>query len=136
MNIKKIMAMALSMTMAAGILGSCGGSDDDSGSGKSGGSGSASADGKIMKQISDIDTASLKGKTITLYTHGGNRVLGEEKKDADGNTYRDESYAYLKHLAEKFEQEYEIHVDLQVNSTEDDIKPLLQTQDPSIDIYT
>ncbi|MBQ4362636.1 MAG: extracellular solute-binding protein [Oscillospiraceae bacterium] len=95
---------------------------------------STSASG--FKRIADIDTAALKGTSITLYTHGGNRVLGEEKKDADGNTYRDESYAYLKHLAEKFESEYGVHVDLQVNSTEDDIRPLLQTNDPGIDIYT
>ena len=50
---------------------------------------STSASG--FKRIADIDTAALKGTSITLYTHGGNRVLGEEKKDADGNTYRDES---------------------------------------------
>ncbi len=89
-----------------------------------------------FKRISDINATALKGTSITLYTHGGNRVLGEEKKDENGNTYRDESYAYLKHLAEKFESEYGIHVDLQVNSTEDDIRPLLQTNDPGIDIYT
>lgn len=125
---KKMSAFALSILMATGSFASCG--DKDSGSDNKGGSDS------VYQKAEDIDTESLKGKTITLYTHGGNRVLGEEKKDADGNTYRDESYAYLKHLAEKFEAEYDIHVDLQVNSTEDDIRPLLQTQDPSIDIYT
>lgn len=118
-------------TAAAGNSGS-----SDSGDAASGDSASSGSSDKILKGIGDIDTESLRGKTITLYTHGGNRVLGEEKKDADGNTYRDEAYAYLKHLAERFEEEYGIHVDLQVNSTEDDIRPLLQTADPSIDIYT
>ncbi len=128
MKIKRLLAMALSLTMAVGVMASCG---DNGGAGKDNG------DGKTdFKSADEIDKDSLKGKTITLYTHGGNRVLGEEKKDEDGNTYRDESYAYLKHLAEKFEKEYDIHVELKVNSTEDDIRPLLQTQDPEIDIYT
>ena len=128
MKIKRLLAMALSLTMAVGVMASCG---DNGGAGKDNG------DGKTdFKSADEIDKDSLKGKSITLYTHGGNRVLGEEKKDEDGNTYRDESYAYLKHLAEKFEKEYDIHVELKVNSTEDDIRPLLQTQDPEIDIYT
>ncbi|MGN0667081.1 MAG: extracellular solute-binding protein [Huintestinicola sp.] len=132
MNTKKIIAAASSLVLVSSIFAGCGNNNNG---GTTGGS-TPSADGKILKSIADIDTESLKGTSITLYTHGGNRVLGEEKKDADGNTYRDESYAYLKHLAEKFESEYGVHVDLQVNSTEDDIRPLLQTADASIDIYT
>ena len=31
-----------------------------------------------FKRISDINATALKGTSITLYTHGGNRVLGEE----------------------------------------------------------
>lgn len=136
MNSKKIMALAMSMALASTALSGCGGNGgttDNGGSSDNGGSGDS---GKVLKTISEIDTAALKGTSITLYTHGGNRVLGEEKKDENGNTYRDEAYAYLKHLAEQFEKDYGIHVDLQVNSTEDDIRPLLQTADPSIDIYT
>lgn len=139
MKARRFIALAASMVMTLGMLASCGsGSGEttdskpaaDTASKDEGGSDNGGASTKTT------DTEALRGKTITLYTHGGNRVLGEEKKDADGNTYRDESYAYLKHLAEKFEGEYGIHVDLQVNSTEDDIRPLLQTQDPSLDIYT
>lgn len=136
MNSKKVMAFAMSMALASTALSGCGGNGgttDNGGSSDNGGSGDS---GKVMKTISEIDAAALKGTTVTLYTHMGNRVLGEEKKDENGNTYRDESYAYLKHLAEQFEKEYEIHIDLQVNSNEDDIRPLLQTADPSIDIYT
>ena len=137
MKAKKILSAAICLAMTATMFAGCseeGGTTDNSGA--AGGNTTAAADGKILKSIADIDTEALKGTSITLYTHGGNRVLGEEKKDADGNTYRDESYAYLKHLAVKFEDEYGVHVDLQVNSTEDDIRPLLQTADPSIDIYT
>lgn len=135
-KLTKLSALVISIVMAAGTLASCGdtGSTDNNG-GTANDKKEANKD-TVMQSKDDIDAASLKGKTITLYTHGGNRVLGEEKKDADGNTYRDESYAYLKHLAEKFEKEYDIHVDLRVNSTEDDIRPLLQTADPSIDIFT
>ena len=137
MKAKKILSAAICLAMTATMFAGCseeGGTTDNGGA--AGGNTTAAADGKILKSIADIDTEALKGTSITLYTHGGNRVLGEEKKDADGNTYRDESYAYLKHLAVKFEDEYGVHVDLQVNSTEDDIRPLLQTADPSIDIYT
>ncbi len=134
MKTKRFIALVMGMTMAVSGLAACGNNGGDSSD--NGGSTDAGEGKSEFKTADQIDKESLKGKTITLYTHGGNRVLGEEKKDADGNTYRDESYAYLKHLAEKFEGEYGIHVDLQVNSTEDDIRPLLQTQDPSIDIYT
>lgn len=134
MKIKKLSALALSIIMSVGTFSACGGGNDSSSDSNAGGNDNAG--GGAVQSADEIDADSLKGKTITLYTHGGNRVLGEEKKDENGNTYRDESYAYLKHLAEKFEAEYGIHVDLQVNSTEDDIRPLLQTQDPSIDIYT
>ena len=134
MKTRRFIALVMGMTMAVSGLAACGNNGGDSSD--NGGSTDAGEGKTGFKTADQIDKESLKGKTITLYTHGGNRVLGEEKKDADGNTYRDESYAYLKHLAEKFEGEYGIHVDLQVNSTEDDIRPLLQTQDPSIDIYT
>ncbi|MBQ5331957.1 MAG: ABC transporter substrate-binding protein, partial [Oscillospiraceae bacterium] len=137
MKAKKIMSLAMCMALASSVFAACGGTaNSGSDNGGAAGGDTASADGKILKSISDIDAEALKGTTVTLYTHGGNRVLGEEKKDENGNTYRDESYAYLKHLAERFESEYGIHIDLQVNSTEDDIRPLLQTADPSIDIYT
>ncbi|MDE6593548.1 MAG: extracellular solute-binding protein [Oscillospiraceae bacterium] len=135
MKTKKLSALALSIIMAAGTFTACSGSNDSGSDSNAGGNDNA-GNGDAVQSTEAVDADSLKGKTITLYTHGGNRVLGEEKKDENGNTYRDESYAYLKHLAEKFEEEYGIHVDLQVNSTEDDIRPLLQTQDPSIDIYT
>ena len=63
-------------------LSGCGGNGGTTDNGGSSDNGGASADsGKVMKTISEIDAAALKGTTVTLYTHMGNRVLGEEKKD-------------------------------------------------------
>lgn len=93
-------------------------------------------DGNVIKKVEDIDKEALKGTTVSVYTHGGNRVLGEEKKDANGNTYRDEDYAYLKHLAVKFEKETGIKVELKVVTNETEIVPLFQSQDPTIDVFT
>lgn len=83
------------------------------------------------------DLSSLKGTTIRVYTHGGNRVLGEEKKDKDGNTYRDvEHTAYLKYLAEKFTKETGIKVELNVVTNEDELRPLFKVEDDSVDVFT
>ena len=75
-------------------------------------------------------------KTISLYTHMGNRVVGEEKTDENGQSYIDESYAILKHLAEKFESKTNIHVELVVITNEDDIRDRLKVHDPDVDIFT
>ncbi|HEY8499135.1 MAG TPA: extracellular solute-binding protein [Clostridia bacterium] len=83
------------------------------------------------------DTSSLKGTTIRVYTHMGNRVLGEEKKDEAGNTYRDvENTAFLKYLAEDFTKETGINVELIVVTNEEELRPLFQVKDPSVDVYT
>lgn len=90
----------------------------------------------IQAPVFAEEASDLAGTTIRVYTHGGNRVLGEEKKDADGNTYRDESYAYLKHLAERFTEETGIIVELNVITNEDEIRPLFQVEDPTVDVFT
>lgn len=90
----------------------------------------------IQAPVFAEESSDLAGTTIRVYTHGGNRVLGEEKKDADGNTYRDESYAYLKHLAERFTEETGIIVELNVVTNEDEIRPLFQVEDPTVDVFT
>ena len=83
------------------------------------------------------DKSSLKGTTIKVYTHMGNRVLGEEKKDEAGNTYRDvENTAFLKYLAEDFTKETGINVELNVVTNEEELRPLFQVKDDSIDVYT
>jgi ABC-type glycerol-3-phosphate transport system substrate-binding protein len=84
----------------------------------------------------DTDLSALKGTTINVYTHGGNRVLGEEKKDKDGNTYRDESSAYLTQLADRFTKETGINVKLNVVTNEDELRPLFQVEDDSVDVFT
>ncbi len=84
----------------------------------------------------DVDISGLAGTKIAVYTHGGNRVLGEEKKDKDGNTYRDESMAYLTILAKQFTEETGIEVELNVVTNEEEIEPLFKVEDPSIDVFT
>lgn len=75
-------------------------------------------------------------KTLRIYTHMGQLVMGEEKKDEDGNTYRDEETAYLLDVAERFTEKTGIKVEFEVVANEDDIEPLLKVKDPSIDLYT
>lgn len=85
----------------------------------------------------EVDLSALKGTTINVYSHGTNRILGEEKKDKDGNTYRDvEHTAYLKYLAEDFTKETGINVNLVPITNEDDLRPLFQVEDSSVDVYT
>lgn len=90
----------------------------------------------IQAPVFAEETSDLAGTTIKVVTQTGNQVLGEEKKDADGNTYRDEDYAYLKHLAERFTEETGIIVELEVVSTEDELRPLFQVEDPDVDVFT
>jgi ABC-type glycerol-3-phosphate transport system substrate-binding protein len=78
----------------------------------------------------------LKGTTIKVYTHMGQRVLGEEKKDEQGNTYRDANTAILKHLAERFTKETGINVELIVVTNEEELRPLFQVKDDSVDVFT
>lgn len=154
---KKLLAILLAATMTASLLTGCGGSTEDPAQTE----GAEQTDDAAQPQDAEtadeeqeapvddgqaasgsyaaydaIDVESLKGTSITVYTHMGQRVLGEEKKDEQGNTYRDESTAILKQLAERFEEEYGIHVDFQISQTEDDIEPLLQVKDPAVDIFT
>ncbi|AGC67491.1 extracellular solute-binding protein family 1 [Thermoclostridium stercorarium subsp. stercorarium DSM 8532] len=82
------------------------------------------------------DSESLRGTTIRVFTHMGQRVLGEEKKDDQGNTYRDESTAILKHLAERFTKETGINVELNVVTNEEELRPYFQVQDDYVDVYT
>ena len=141
MKLKKVLALALAAAMTLSLA-ACGGSGD---SGDSGSAGNADASGATAGEDDavqsgnsgeEVDISSLAGTTISVYTHGGNRVLGEEKKDENGNTYRDESYAYLKHVAERFTEETGINVELVVVTDETEIEPLFKVQDSSVDIYT
>lgn len=120
MNLKKFLAILTAAVMMISLVG-CGveGTSTDPG-------------GTILE-----DPSSLKGTTIRVYTHGGNRVLGEEKKDEQGNTYRDvENTAFLKYLAEDFTKDTGINVELNVVTNEDELRPLFQVKDDSVDVFT
>jgi ABC-type sugar transport system, periplasmic component len=127
MKLKKFIAVGMAAVMAFTMTG-CG-SDKKTSAVPAKTETSASANGKT-------DLTSLKGTTINVFTHGGNRVLGEEKKDKDGNTYRDKSSAYLTQLAEKFTKETGINVKLHVVTNEDELRPLFKVKDDSVDVFT
>lgn len=136
MKLKKALALGLAAILALSAIGCGGEGSNESNSGSGTESAGTESAGTESSSSSEIDVASLAGSTISVYTHGGNRVLGEEKKDENGNTYRDESYAYLKHVAERFTEETGINVELVVVTDESEIEPLFKVQDPSIDVYT
>lgn len=123
MKFKKLLSLVMVMALTFSLLG-CGSKEEKD----------VNASG--TKKVEDIDLEKLKGTTISVYTHSGNRVLGEEKKDENGNTYRDESTAILKFLAEKFTEKYGIKVELKVITNEDELRPLFQVKDSSVDIFT
>ncbi|HOO28120.1 MAG TPA: extracellular solute-binding protein, partial [Lachnospiraceae bacterium] len=148
---KKLLSALLSAAMVAGLLTGCGqtaetpAADDTAAeaSAEEASTDDAAEETAVEETEStqnmadaDIDVSALKGTKIAVYTHGGNRVLGEEKKDEDGNTYRDESSAYLTQLAEKFTEETGIEVELNVVTNEDEIEPLFKVQDASVDVFT
>ncbi|WP_033164217.1 extracellular solute-binding protein [Clostridium sp. KNHs205] len=134
MKLKKVLAVVLASMMVVSMVGCSSNSNNTNKTNEPAATEGASSSEGTGSEGTDL--SSLKGTTISVYTHGGNRVLGEEKKDKDGNTYRDESTAYLKQLAEKFTAETGINVDLNVISNEDELRPLFQVQDESVDIFT
>lgn len=117
---KKLLASLVSAVMVASVFSGCGNSAATTETKEA--STNETAETKQEAETTEetsaeasdgaIDYSALAGTTVQVYTHGSNRVLGEEKKDENGNTYRDESYAYLKHLAERFTQETGINVEL------------------------
>lgn len=91
-------------------------------SGSAGGTSSASAGGV---------------KKLVIYTHQTQQILGDELKDANGNTYRDPSTAHLKNLVPEFTRETGIEIEFVPYSSDGAVvKSLLQVGDPGLDIYT
>lgn len=131
MKLKKVLALSLAAVLTFSLVG-CGASEETAQEATS----EAAAASEAGTESGEVDIASLAGTEINVYTHGGNRVLGEEKKDENGNTYRDESSAYLTQLAEKFTKETGIKVNLNVITNEDELRPLFQVEDDSVDVFT
>ncbi|NLM11536.1 MAG: extracellular solute-binding protein [Clostridiaceae bacterium] len=124
MRIKKFLAIFIAILMIASLAG-CGVDD------------SKTSQGDTDATVDTKDPSSLTGTTIRVYTHMGQRVLGEEKKDEQGNTYRDvENTAYLKYLAEDFTKETGINVELNVVTNEEELRPFFQVKDDIVDVYT
>ncbi len=92
--------------------------------------------------LAGCSSASDEGTTeevteITLWTNSSNYFLGDEKVDADGNTYRDESTAVYLQAAEDFEAETGIHVNFEIaEAGNGNVDTLVKNGDPSVDIYS
>lgn len=156
MKLKKITSLMMATVMAASLLAGCGNQTEtqepaapaeeetktegtDTASDTTADADTAAEEGAGATSYAAydaIDPESLRGSSITVYTNGAQRVLGEEKKDENGNTYRDESTAILAHLAKEFEAEYGITVKFEISQSEADIEPLLQVADPAVDVFT
>lgn len=137
MKLKKVLALSLAVALTFSLVGCSSKKDTATNATNSTESTeTAATTDSTAATTESTDLSALKGTTINVYTHSGNLVLGEEKKDADGNTYRDESTAYLAQLAEKFTAETGINVKLNVATNEDDVRPLFQVEDSSVDVFT
>jgi ABC-type glycerol-3-phosphate transport system substrate-binding protein len=81
------------------------------------------------------DTSSKK---LVVYTHQTQQILGDELKDANGNTYRDPNTAWLKILTETvFTPQTGIEVEFVGYSADgSQVKSLLQVGDKGLDIFT
>lgn len=53
----------------------------------------------VLTLLVGCSAKSNEEKVLKIYTHMGQFVLGEEKKDDKGNTYRDAETAYLLEVA-------------------------------------
>lgn len=143
---KKLLASLVSTVMVASLFSGCGNSANTTNTKEAATTNETTKTEEKKEETTEATTeetategtdySALAGTTVQVYTHGSNRVLGEEKKDADGNTYRDESYAYLKHLAERFQSETGINVELNCVADESEVEPLFKVEDPSIDVFT
>ncbi|MDR1470415.1 MAG: extracellular solute-binding protein [Spirochaetaceae bacterium] len=82
-------------------------------------------------------SSAADGKKLVVYTHQTHLILGDEKKDASGNTYRDPSTAWQKILTERFTEETGIEVEfVGYGSDSNVIKQLLQVRDPGLDLFS
>lgn len=75
--------------------------------------------------------------TLNVYIHMTQFILGEELKDAAGNTYRDPNTAWLLPVAERFTAQTGIKVNFVGYSSDGSVvKSLLQVGDKGLDIFS
>jgi ABC-type glycerol-3-phosphate transport system substrate-binding protein len=74
---------------------------------------------------------------LVIYTHQTHQILGDELKDAQGNTYRDPTTAHLKILSEQFTKDTGIKLELVGYSSDGaQVKSLLQVGDKGFDVFS
>ncbi|MDR0785908.1 MAG: extracellular solute-binding protein [Treponema sp.] len=88
-------------------------------------------------QKKETTSAPSEQKTINVFVHMTQLILGDELKDESGNTYRDPNTAWLKFAAEKFTAQTGVNVSLTGYSSDGaQIKSMLQVEDPGLDVFT
>jgi ABC-type glycerol-3-phosphate transport system substrate-binding protein len=91
----------------------------------------------VFAACNKSQSAADGAKKLVVYTHQTHLILGDEKKDASGNTYRDPSTAWQKILTEQFTQETGIEVEfVGYGSDSNVIKSLLLVRDPGMDLFS
>ncbi|MDR2150330.1 MAG: extracellular solute-binding protein [Spirochaetaceae bacterium] len=92
--------------------------------------------GSFVWAKGDQQAASDAG-TLNVYVHMTQLILGDELKDASGNTYRDPNTAWLKFAAERFTAQTGIKVNFVGYSSDGAVvKSLLQVGDKGLDIFS
>jgi ABC-type glycerol-3-phosphate transport system substrate-binding protein len=94
----------------------------------------ASASQGATGGAASVSSAPVK---LTVYIHQTQQILGDELKDAQGNTYRDPATAHLKILGEQFTKDTGINLEFVGYSSDGaQVKSLLQVGDKGIDVFS
>jgi raffinose/stachyose/melibiose transport system substrate-binding protein len=133
---KKIISMLLIVTMVFSLLTGCVGDKETANSENDTGNTTEDSGDSLDNDSASSDSGKASGE-VNVMIHMTQLIIGDEKQDENGNTYRDASTAWLKFAAEDFTEETGIKVNLiPFADLDEDIKPLLQVSDESVDIFT
>jgi ABC-type glycerol-3-phosphate transport system substrate-binding protein len=88
-------------------------------------------------QKKETTSAPVEQKTLNVFVHMTQLILGDELKDENGNTYRDPNTAWLNFAADRFTAQTGIKVNFTGYSADGaQIKSMLQVEDPGLDVFT
>lgn len=134
---KKVLSMLLTVIMVLGLSSGCGGDKNTVNSIDETEDSTVTSENDSEKEVTQNENKEKDAGEVNIMIHMTQLILGDEKQDADGNTYRDENTAWLKFAAEDFTKETGIQVNLiPFSDFESEIIPLLQVSDTSVDIFT
>jgi ABC-type glycerol-3-phosphate transport system substrate-binding protein len=88
-------------------------------------------------QKKETTSAPAEQKTLNVFVHMTQLILGDELKDESGNTYRDPNTAWLKFAADRFTAQTGIKINFTGYSADGaQIKSMLQVEDPGLDVFS